>query len=240
MKHRVTNDQVIKAWTEATDYVVSKFTDEGDFYRQHVLNKALFDLLGTVKGKKILDSGCGEGYLSRMLSKKGAIVTGLEPAHGLIQHAIETEKKENLGIEYIEKDLSEWEGKKSTFDIVVSNMVFMDIPDWKPAMRNCINTLKPKGVFVFSISHPCFDIPGKWESEKPHVKVTNYFNEYTIQNYIGPSFHRMLSSYVNFLSENGCYITQMLEPSVPEKAIEKKNLRDRNIPNFLLIKAVKM
>jgi len=37
----------------------------------------VISLLGNVKKKKILDAGCGEGYISRILSEKKAIVVGI-------------------------------------------------------------------------------------------------------------------------------------------------------------------
>ena len=238
---KTTNTQNIQAWTQASNYVINKFNDEGDFYRKHVLNPALFSLIGNLINKHVLDAGSGEGYLSRMLAQKRAIVTAVEPAEGLINHAIKREQKEKLGITYIKADLSKWFEKKNYFDIVVSNMVFMDIPDYEMAIINCIKALKPKGIIVFSISHPCFDIKGKWEEDKPYVKVSNYFNEYTIQNYIGISIHRMLSEYLNLVTDNGCAITKILEPRLPLEIAKNETRfeRDRNIPNFLVIKAVK-
>lgn len=236
---RVYQRAALKACEQESDYIIEKFTDEGDFYRQHVLNPALFSLLGDVKGKTILDAGSGQGYLSRMLAQKGAIVTAVEPAAGLINYAKEREKKEKLGITYIHADLSTWE-ESSTFDIVVSNMVFMNIPDWKQAMKNCIKALMPGGLFIFSISHPCFDQEDGW-TEKPFVEVRNYFDEYKIANYIGHSFHHMLSTYVNFVIELGCTITKMLEPQLPLKLAEKNkhHERDKHIPNFIVIQAGK-
>lgn len=235
---KVTNNQNIQSWTDATDYVLSKFDENGDFYRKHVLNPALFSLLGNVKGKLVLDAGSGEGYLSRLLAKQGAIVTAVEPAEGLITYAIERELKDRFGIDYIKADLSLWKDKQHYFDAVVSNMVFMDIPDYQSAMNNSIAALKSKGVLVFSISHPCFDMKGKWEEDKPYVQVNDYFAEYTIKNYIGVSIHRTLSSYINLVIEAGCNVVKILEPQVPEQVVQTE--RDKNIPNFLLVKAVKL
>lgn len=235
-----TNDENIKAWEEKSAFVIEKFTDEGDFYRQHVINPALFSLLGNVKGKSILDAGSGQGYLSRLLAKQGGNVTAVEPAAGLIRYSIEREKQEKLGITYIKADLSSWSGKSNHFDIVISNMVFMDIPNWKAAIKNCINSLKSGGLFVFSISHPCFDQAEGW-GDKPYVEVRNYFDEYEIKNFIGLSFHHKLSDYINLLIKNGCRIDKMLEPQFPISAIDKDKFheRDRNIPNFLFIKSIK-
>lgn len=237
----ISNDQNIQEWNDATTYVINKFDDEGDFYRKHVINPAIFSLLGDVKNKKILDAGSGEGYLSRILAKKGAMVTGVEPAKGLINHAIQREKKERLGIAYVQADLSQWIEKENYFDIVVSNMVFMDIPDYKKAIKNCVRALKQGDSFIFSISHPCFDVQEGWAEEEPYVMIKNYFNEYSMKNYIGYSFHHLLSDYVNTVCEYGCYITKMLEPRLPLEIAnqDKKHERDKHVPNFLIISAVK-
>ena len=42
-------------------------------HRLVLLNPALFQLLPDVKGKRVLDAGCGEGYLSRKLARLGAV-----------------------------------------------------------------------------------------------------------------------------------------------------------------------
>lgn len=235
-----TNDDNVKAWADKSSLVIEKFTDDGDFYRKHVINPALFSLLGDVKGKTILDAGSGQGYLSRLFAKKGAIVTSLEPAEGLIAYAINRERDEQLGITYLKADLSTWNTKSNLFDIVVSNMVFMDIPNWESAMKNCITALKPGGLFIFSISHPCFDQADGW-GEKPYVEVKNYFTEYKMKNIIGYSFHHMLSSYINLVIDEGCTIKRILEPQLPRELIEinEHHARDKNVADFLLIKATK-
>lgn len=249
----ITNKQNIQAWDEGSDFILEKFTDEGDFYRQHIVNPALFSLLGNVSGKKIFDAGCGQGYLSRMLAKKGAVVTGLEPATGLITYAKEREEKEHLGITYIQEDLSVWQEHRNEFDSVISNMVFMDIPDWQSAMKNCIQVLKPQGTFVFSLSHPCFEYVEKdhedakdfrhapdWQ-DQPYIKVGEYFEEYTVKNFIGYSFHHTLSQYINFILDNGCSLKKLVEPQMPEEIAKqyRQHERDFHVPSFLLVKAVR-
>ena len=51
---------------------------ERDPNRGDLLDPLILDLLGEVKGKRILDAGCGDGYLSRKLARLGAKVTGVE------------------------------------------------------------------------------------------------------------------------------------------------------------------
>lgn len=237
---KITNQVVIQGWSQITDKEIDAFGDNGDFFRQHLLNPALLELLGDVNGKKILDAGCGTGYLSRMLARKGARMVGVEPAESVFEFAVSKEKEAPLGITYLQEDLSEFHSEEK-FDSVISNMVFMDIPSYEKAMRNCINTLKPHGSFIFSISHPCFeDVGDQWE-EHQQVTVKEYLKEYEVQRHHAYSFHRTLSTYINFIVESGCEIIKMIEPKLDEVVARKnpRGQREVHVPSFIVIHAVK-
>jgi 2-polyprenyl-3-methyl-5-hydroxy-6-metoxy-1,4-benzoquinol methylase len=237
----ISNNDIINDWSFASDQVIAGFTDNGDFSRQHLLNPAIFSLVGEVRGKKILDAGCGQGYLCRLLAKLGAKVTGIEPAQKLTEYAIQREAEEKLGIEYIIQDLSSQIPFDSEFDIVVSNMVFMDIPEYETAMRNCIKSLKKDGQFVFSILHPCFEESVDW-TIKQSVETKEYFEKYQVKQFIGHFFHRTLSEYVNLVIQEGCSITKLVEPQLDKSvALEiKKHERNLHVPSFLVVQAKKM
>ncbi len=237
----ISNNDIINDWSSAAAQVITGFSDDGDFSRLHLLNPALFSLMDDVKGKKILDAGCGQGYLCRILAKQGAIVTGIEPAEKLTHYAIEREKEEQLGVDYIVQDLSLELPFDSKFDIVVSNMVFMDIPNYEIAVRNCIKTLKKDGMFVFSILHPCFEESVDW-TIKQSVDTKEYFEKYHVKQFIGHFFHRTLSEYVNLVIQEGCTITKLVEPQLDKSvALEiKKHERNLHVPSFLIVQAKKL
>ena len=46
-------------------------------------------MLGDVQGIGVCDLGCGEGYLSRILASRGALVTGVDISQILLRHARE-------------------------------------------------------------------------------------------------------------------------------------------------------
>src|ERR671939_531460 len=47
----------------------------------------LLRLLGEVAGQDVLDAGCGEGYLARILAARGARVTGIDLSPRLVKLA---------------------------------------------------------------------------------------------------------------------------------------------------------
>lgn len=118
----ITNTDAIKEWSRASQEIVAAFGDEGDFTRRYLLNPVILELLGDVAGKTILDAGCGQGYLSRLLAKKGAVVTGIEPAEPWYTYAVQCEQVEQLGIRFVQEDLSAWAALPDTFDFVIANI----------------------------------------------------------------------------------------------------------------------
>ena len=241
----VTNQDNIRAWSAFSQELIENFGDEGDFSRQHLLNPALFELLGDVKGQRILDAGCGTGYLSRLLATRGAQVIGLEPADAFYAYASQRELKERLGITYVRRDLSLLDDYHESFDIVVSNMVLMDIADYQPAMRNCIAALVQGGAFVFSLLHPCFDEIDSPQFEKGYhakgyVRVDEYFEEFAVKQDVGYYFHRPLSSYLNLILDQQCTIGRVIEPRLSAEVIRKVgDNRNAHVPNFVVVRAVK-
>lgn len=245
----ITNNDIIAAWGNAPQKAAERHGDEGDFARQHLLNPALFSLIGDVRGKKILDAGCGQGYLCRMLAQQGAIMTGIEPADVWYRYCMEREQREPRGITYMQRDLSTLDDTPNmptlfnSFDIVVANMVFMDIPDYKKAMHNCISSLKHGGDFIFSITHPCFEEPSSEWDKKGYVEVRDYSREYAIKTGYAYTFHRPLSTYLNLLVDEGCVFQRMIEPRLNEEVMRQygqQHARNVFVPQFVVVQAKAM
>jgi 2-polyprenyl-3-methyl-5-hydroxy-6-metoxy-1,4-benzoquinol methylase len=232
------NSDVIHAWS-AADPEPESFDDEGDFARRELLNPAILEILGEPRGKRILDAGCGQGYLCRLLARRGANVTGVEPAEGFYRYAVAREGGERLGITYIQEDLAAF-ARQGEFDCVIANMVLMDIPDYEPAMRNCIAALKPGGDFIFSLSHPCFEASSSEWARKGCVEVREYLHDYAIAQTISSRFHRPLSSYLNLILRAGCVLRHMVEPQLSvDVARQLGNDRDVHVPSFIILHATK-
>ncbi|MGD9891962.1 MAG: class I SAM-dependent methyltransferase [Dehalococcoidia bacterium] len=237
-----TNRQVIAAWSRAWSAPAraDEFGEEGDFGRRHLLNPTLFAMLGDVRGRRVLDAGCGQGYLCRLLARRGAIVTGVEPAGSLYHYAVGREATDRLGITYLQADLSEFTGPVPRFDAVVANMVLMGIPDYEAAMASCVAALRPGGRLVVSLQHPCFEeSAAAWT--KGYVEVSEYLHDYIIDRGDVPNFHRPLSRYINLFVRLGCVIGELAEPQLPADLATGDPAHERNVhvPSFLAISATK-
>jgi len=78
-----TNDRAIAQWGTMPRAVLEQTARDGDFAKRHLINPVVLRMLGDLPGQRVLDAGCGNGYLSRMLAARGAQVTGVEPGQSL-------------------------------------------------------------------------------------------------------------------------------------------------------------
>jgi ubiquinone/menaquinone biosynthesis C-methylase UbiE len=233
MKSELGTKDAIKRWDKHAELVASSYGENGDLHREIFLNPALFSLIDSVEGKKVIDAGCGEGYLSRMLAKSGGTVTGVDYSEKMIELAT-NKTPEELKITFKHGNCEELSFlSDKSFDLIVSNMVIHDLSNYEKAIHEMHRLLVDGGSFVFSIPHPCFVTPGSgWvksdTGEKLYWKVDNYFYEGTYDQIFPIDqeekfliFHRTLSSYVNTIIQAGFQIVEMIEPKPSEEMLVK-------------------
>jgi 2-polyprenyl-3-methyl-5-hydroxy-6-metoxy-1,4-benzoquinol methylase len=77
-----TNETVVQSWNSMPRAAVEALEPDGGLPKRHLINPVVLRMLGEVRGQRVLDAGCGHGYLSRILADLGATVVGVEPAEG--------------------------------------------------------------------------------------------------------------------------------------------------------------
>lgn len=97
-------------------------------------------------------------------------------------------------------------------------MVLCAIPNWRPALKNCVDALKPDGLLVFTLNHPCFERLATSWARHGFERVDRYLDEYQIDGPHGTDFHRPLSTYLNAVVDRGCTLVELVEPRLPEDA----------------------
>jgi hypothetical protein len=121
-------------------------------------------------------------------------------------------------------------------------MVFLDIADWRSALKNCIAVLREGGLLIYSLHHPCW-VPGNFDgwAARGAVEIREYLNEY-VQDFEGvaPNFHRPLATYINETIVQGCDLYEVSEPKLAAADVEtpEQEILTR-LPNFIVIGARK-
>jgi len=186
----------------------TKENPQGWFYNELLDMPSTISLLGNVKGKRILDFGCGTGIYAKLLTKKGAKVKGFD----ISKEMLEIAKKENPKL-----DLRIGSGYKipfkEKFDIVLSSLVVHYLKDWDKMFKEVSKVLKKGGFFIFSTGNPVAEARKKIKVGKKKISVLdNYFKEGKIY---GPwqdnkgkkmrmsSYHKTYETIIKTIIKNG-------------------------------------
>ena len=151
------DDEVRRCWDDNAEVWARHVRAGYDTYRELYNNPAFFDFVGDLSGQSVLDAGCGEGFNTRLLARRGARMTGVDISPRMIDLARAEEEREPLGIRYQVASVSNLSVfVDETFDAVVSTMTLTDSADYEGAIREFWRVLRPEGLLAFSICHPCF------------------------------------------------------------------------------------
>ena len=80
--------QIVKSWYCNAAPWGRAIREASIVSRQLVTNQAIIDAVASVSPSRILDIGCGEGWLARALSDRGMSVTGVDVVPDLIAQAL--------------------------------------------------------------------------------------------------------------------------------------------------------
>ncbi|XP_067942065.1 ubiquinone biosynthesis O-methyltransferase, mitochondrial-like [Watersipora subatra] len=150
------------------------WAEKGSLASLHSMNKLRVPLIAEsfddinvqsyfpLKGKIILDVGCGGGILSESLARLGATVTGLDAAADGIEVA--SQRQQNLNETTITRNLSYVRGNiehfvkthERAFDLVVASEVIEHVTSIESFVEGCVRATKPGGsVLVTTINQTC-------------------------------------------------------------------------------------
>lgn len=109
--------------------------------RRYVEAYTFMRMVGDVRGRRVLDLACGEGFYSRRLKAAGAAcVVGVDVSREMIELAREAERERPLGVDYLRADVQELDNADlGSFDIVVAAYLLHYAPDEAALARMCAN-----------------------------------------------------------------------------------------------------
>jgi SAM-dependent methyltransferase len=105
----------------------------------------VIDALDAQPGVKWLDLACGTGAVAEQAAERGADVTGVDLAPGLIETARERAQERGLEVDYRVGDCENLEFDDGAFDVVSSTCGVMFAPDHAASARELARVVKPGG-----------------------------------------------------------------------------------------------
>lgn len=217
----------------------------GEIYKRLILDPLMFKIVGSLNNKVILELGCGNGYLGPVfVTQKSKRIILLDISKYNLQFA--KEKCNDSKIIFLEQDATKkWKVDSNSIDVVYSNMMLNEVENIKTPIKEAFRVLKNNGVFIFSVTHPAWDlyvfaqevvgvksnkisglgnyfrrgfakfIMGAHSKTNPSL-AEKYNQEFEIEHY-----QRPLSDYFNELINTGFCVRKIIEPELTNELLQE-------------------
>lgn len=211
-------------------------------------------ILPDVKGKTILDLGCGSGDMDMFFVNNGAKkVVATDISQNMIDKA--KQKYNTDKIDFTLLSMEQIGCLQEKFDIVYSSLAFHYVKDFNKLIGDIYSLLKPNGVLVFSQESPLSTAPIFLEEtdekkiflhEKRYNLLSDYCNETERNNFWNgikvTKYHRTYVTLYNTLLNNNFKILTALDSYASEKAVAlcEKYKYQKDKPYFVFFKAEKV
>lgn len=111
-------------------------------------------LLGRVRGRRVLELGCGAARWSAALARRGAVVTGLDVSAGRLAQADRVVRRAKTVVRLVQASAETLPFDDRSFDIVFCDWGGMTFADPRRTVPECARVLEEGGTLAFSTSSP--------------------------------------------------------------------------------------
>jgi len=239
-------------WNDIAKEYDARMNDDGNDFHQKLIRPDTVRFLNPQCGERIIDIACGNGIFERYLSELGVNVVAFDFSQQMIDCAKERCSNYLDLVSFSVADATDYDGlialsDDKPFDKAVANMALMGFPQIKPLFLAVAQMLKPNGVFVFSIMHPCFQTPEMGFTEDGNGLITHNYIEpvQTCDQVLSTGdkctyhWHRPLSDLLGTAFQVGFVIDGIAEP-VYGKDERTHHLIWENAPLAIVIRLRKM
>ncbi len=180
-------------------------------------------LLGDVRGRRVLEIGCGAAQCSRWLRAEGASSIGIDLSFRQLQHSRRLDDETAIVVPTACATATGLPFPDDCFDLACSAFGALPfIVDVAAALGEVSRVLEPGGRFVFSVTHPMRQVvPDEPDGEQSLHIVRSYFDRSAyveldddgVVSYVEP--HHTLGDWIGAIAATGLVLTSLLEPEWP-------------------------
>mgnify|MGYP000036762638 CR=1 FL=1 len=200
-----TDSTIAAEWDEIAPLRAQQILNGADHSAKNVLAPTLIRMTGAAE--RLLDIGCGTGWLSGLLSEHCGCIIGIDSSGTSIRLASQTIHKPN--VQFIHASIEIFSATNpSLFSAAIANMTLSalkSLPLAVAAIRGCLAT---NATFSFTIPHPCFwpaywgYATAPWFKYEVETAIEAPFRIATQKcNFVTTHVHRPLSQYVKILRD---------------------------------------
>jgi SAM-dependent methyltransferase len=231
------------------------FTIEGEL-KLTALHPELLRVAGDIKGKKVLDFGCGDGVLSAQLANAGANVLGVDTSLGAIRRARTLySNNRKLRFEHINSFDCNLIMEESPFDLLIISLVLGDM-DYQNIMAffKFMSRVISDGRLLLAENHPLTRDKEfstcRYKLKPEQYRMEGALHQVEIWDGYSPdrktqfiAHHYSLSALTAFIDEGG-FLVKRLHELYDKVDIKKLHpdvcaLLNKNDPVYIIIDAVK-
>jgi 2-polyprenyl-3-methyl-5-hydroxy-6-metoxy-1,4-benzoquinol methylase len=245
-----TAEKLPSRWDANASFWVQIIREHRDKYRNELTNPAMLQAIGQPDGWTVLDAGCGEGYLSRILAKNGATVTGVDSSAKLIEAARTQSDNDALTVSFDVASVDELPYVDNAFDLVVCNHLLNDLYDPSKPISEFARVLRNNGRLIILMLHPCFyNKHAEREQATNGLIAASYFETRSIEQVFevggltspvaNTAWFRPLEFYTEQLRKSGFVITSLTEPHPSPEQVQADSWWRKGFtrPLFMLVVA---
>jgi len=192
-------------------------------YGPHCPNEDQLQLVGDVRGKRVLEIGCGGGQCAIAFAKRGAVATGIDLSDAQVEFARSLAERERVQVTFLRgniEDLSPLADESQ--EVVFSAYGLGYVEHLDRCFAEVRRVLVPGGLFVFSGDHPFWHclaeqsltIACSYHDRSPDLWHWTY-EEMGIRAPMR-SFHRTVGDWFRALTSAGLEVLDIVEPEPVE------------------------
>ena len=235
-----------KEWDAIAPIRDTQISKGKDISFSKVLLPAINQLTINSDFNRVLDVGCGVGFVTELLSIKASSIVGVDLSKRSVEFA-QKRLSNTHHASFFYGSIEEFAEQVAphSFSLAVANMTLMAAIDLVGLLRSVARLVRTGAHFIFTTTHPCF-WPHYWGYE--NTDWFQYHQEILVEAPFKISFdvarvptthvHRPLSQYINSLIEVGFRIEAVIEPFPPPDT-DPEYLRTWHHPRFLAVRCVR-
>lgn len=166
------------SWDQFADDYQAKaaITTEAAHYGPDIATEADLRLLGDLKGKRVLDLGCGAAQSSIAFARAGAAVVGVDLSEAQLAHARRLCEENEVKVELRHGDMADLAFlRPASIDVAFSAFAFQYVEDLNRVFRQVHRVLRVGAPLVFSLPHPAYFVIDDSSATPPRLE-RSYFD----------------------------------------------------------------